>query len=339
MVFTLLPGLLLSCWAGPQWAADASKQVLRSFPPSPHVMPADSTMSIATMTMHQLFANETDSPNILDVLARLPASSETLVAKKHTRRVAVCVAGHLRTFIETGVHSALAKNAVQDADTYIVGHTGSYTGSASAQSGSEYLSSHAEALGNAHSPEIEQALNFAGLHTQDTYISNGDCSALQARWDASGVTGWTCRGNGNFMQIMWINECIRMIRTSGKEYDLIVRTRPDVGVFQEVNYNALVLNAVSYMPKADSGRSDWFFTIPQDIVNTWWDKIANMYAGGTNSLPDYTIFSGNGMHESQFPVAIVRSPTRVECERLPDLYLRSSCYQAEGNGYFGTIHH
>eukprot|EP00930_Biecheleria_cincta_P028262 TRINITY_DN1970_c0_g1_i6.p1 TRINITY_DN1970_c0_g1~~TRINITY_DN1970_c0_g1_i6.p1 ORF type:complete len:343 (+),score=51.66 TRINITY_DN1970_c0_g1_i6:63-1091(+) len=307
---------------------------------------ASATLPFAStsLSMHQLFANQSDSPNIMDVLARLPVAQIAMSAgeSKRAKKVAVCASGHFRTFIEPGVHSALAKHAVQvggaSVDTYIVGHLGNYAATASAQTGLGYQAAHARALGSAQTPEIQSAINYAGLNTKKTHISMGDCPALQAAWQAGGVTGRSCRPNGNFMQMMWLDECVRMVRTSGVAYDLIVRTRPDMGVFQPVDYNALPLNQVSFMPKDGypQFRADYFFAMPMSLVAAWWDSIANMYAGGEDSFPDLALFGdGAGMHETQFPAAIVRDASNVECFRLTDATLRLACQQTQNGHYFG----
>eukprot|EP00930_Biecheleria_cincta_P028264 TRINITY_DN1970_c0_g1_i9.p1 TRINITY_DN1970_c0_g1~~TRINITY_DN1970_c0_g1_i9.p1 ORF type:complete len:296 (+),score=43.65 TRINITY_DN1970_c0_g1_i9:204-1091(+) len=291
--------------------------------------------------MHELFANQSDSPNIMDVLARLPTGqvAMSMSESKRARKVAVCVSGHLRTFILPGVHSALAKHAVQvdgvSVDTYIVGHLGKYANTVSAFTGMGFQESHASALGNAQSPEVQSAIHYAGLNTKDTYISMGDCPALEAAWQADGIKGRGCKEFGSFLQIMWLDQCVRMVRTSGVAYDLIVRTRPDMGVFQPIDYNSLPLNQVSFMPK-DDGRADYFFAIPMSLVTAWWDGIANMYVGGEMQAPDFKIFGdGAGMHQTQFPAAIVRDPSKVECFRLMDAALRSACQQAQNGQYFG----
>lgn len=269
---------------------------------------------------------------------------------KRIKKVAVCVTGHLRTFIEPGVHSALAKNIAHDGvsvDTYIVGHTGTYAYTPRAKNGLSYLMAHTSALENANSPEILKAINFPGLNTRKAFITKGDCAALEASWHADGVTDRICHENGNFLQVMWIDKCIHMIRETGINYDLVLRTRPDVGVFQPVNYSALPWNRVGCMRKDDVPlcRADWFFAMSMPTVHTWWDRIASVYVDIEKSgrfgspIIEYTIFNDSPTFQTLFPAAIVRSPTEVECFRLMDVGLRSACEGLAAGGYFGNQVH
>jgi len=204
---------------------------------------------------------------------------------------------------------------------------------------------HASDLENASSLAIQKAIKFAGLNTKETYITKGgDCAALLAAWRKAGVTGRRCGPNKNFMQVMWIDHCVHMVRKSGVVYDLILRTRPDVGVFQSINYNALPLNAVSAMPKDEGGGADWFFAFPMSLVDTWWDRIASLYAAdAAGPLPDYTLFAPpfirGALYVTQFPAVIIRTPTHVECFRLQDVGLERACYQLQASGYFGDKVH
>ncbi|CAE8583017.1 unnamed protein product [Polarella glacialis] len=61
---------------------------------------------------------------------------------------------------------------------------------------------------------------------------------------------------------MWNDQCIRKVKQSGVQYDMIARTRPDIGVFDKINWNALSQARVSYMPENSGGNTDWFFSIP-----------------------------------------------------------------------------
>lgn len=307
-------------------------------------------------TMKQLFSNRSESPNIMDVFERLPGQKGTLISKnnKGAKKVAVCLAGHLRTFIEPGVYSAFAKNLAQEGvsvDTYVVGHLGSHAGNPWAkQHGLDYQQTHANLLENANSSAIQMAMKFPGLNVKKTLVTKGDCAALEAAWHADGVTGRSCRKpyeiDSNFMQIMWLDRCVHMVRTSGVAYDLLVRTRPDVGVFQPIDYSSLSLTAISFMDKEDGvSKADWFWTMPMSMVNAWWDRIVKDYVqfaepGGYPQVPspDFYIFNQGALTLTQFPAVIVRSPSEVECFRLMDSGLRNAC-KGLGDGYFGNTMH
>jgi len=85
------------------------------------------------------------------------------------------------------------------------------------------------------------------------------------------------------MQVMWLGHCIHKVRTSGVHYDLMVRIRPETGVFEPIPWTALSTTLVSYAQKKTRGRqsmADWFFTIPMPALNSWWDRFEGLYASG-----------------------------------------------------------
>lgn len=284
--------------------------------------------------------------SIIDVLARLPPLPRKLEKQAPaTYNVAVCIAGHVRTFIEPGVYTSIAANLIGTApggaaDAFVVGHLGGWKGS----KGNEleyqtWYSQHAADLNDPNSAAIQNAVKAPGMHTKVSHISEGTCSDLEQVWHHRGISGRTCIDDRSFLQIMWLDICIQDIKRSLVQYDLIVRTRPDVGIFAPLPWASVSQSTVSYTRKADSGNADWFFTMPMSTVDTWWEHIVSYYAQGSTDLPDYHLMNVETMNHVVFPVAIVRSPTVVECERIPDYGVSNECQDAAYRGYFGEAVH
>lgn len=281
-------------------------------------------------------------PNVMNWLGRAAraTSFEQSLAKKTHYRVAVCSTGHLRTFVQPGVYSGLVANLLQTlpgtTDLFLTGHLGYYAGSADAS----YTIQDKQGVTSAYDEALTRALKYVGLNGSQAEITQGDCSALQAAWRRDGITGRYCNGqSGDFMQIMWLDHCIRRVRQSGTKYDVLVRMRPDVGIFKPIY--SLDRESVSYMQKDAGGKADWFFTVPWATLETWWDPLAELYSYGGGGLPDYTLFEDTrGLTETDFPVAIVRGRRSAQCFRLVHSFEhRSDCYKKAPSGYFGDQIH
>jgi hypothetical protein len=146
------------------------------------------------------------------------------------------------------------------------------------------------------------------------------------------------------MQIMWLDHCIDKVRQSGVKYDLLVRTRPDVGIFAPMPWNNIDPHRICYMQKDNSSRADFTFTVPMDMLDAWWDNIMNVYKRedpDNEGAPDYVILnsdkvsSGRALKEVNFPAAIVRGSHSVECMRLvksPEY--KRDCERKEAAGFF-----
>jgi hypothetical protein len=188
---------------------------------------------------------------------------------------------------------------------------------------------------------LQEALEF--VNASWTLVGQGDCTALQNIWKNIGVSNRSCTNDSSFMQIMWLDACIQTVRMSNKQYDMIVRTRPDVGVFAPVPWGQVDRLRVGYMEKDADSRADWFFTIPTSVIETWWDMVVDLYLLGDGGLPDYTIFSDDQsaaiLSEVTFPAAIVRSSENVECFRIVSSeVLAKDCMNKAGSGYFKVLH-
>jgi hypothetical protein len=265
-------------------------------------------------------------------------------------RVAVAVTGHLRTFILPGVYKALAKNVIQTApggpaDVFLIGHTGIFAKSPDAKKHVAFLNK--QDLGEGSSA-VQKILSYRPLNIKYKLITDGSCEALKDAWKEDGIvmnrhcrgTGLMTRNEGIFMQVMWMDHAFHKIRTSDTKYSVIIRSRPDVGVFAPIDWRwSIAPNKISIMKKDAGGMADWFFSFPTHFLESWWDKIASVYLRGAKNSPDYYMFSHHikmvHVGRSFFPAAIVRNPDEVECFRLKyDVFEMKDCEKAEKSGYF-----
>jgi len=267
-----------------------------------------------------------------------------------THRVAVAVTGHLRTFILPGVYKALAKNVIQTApggpaDVFLIGHTGTFAKSPDAKKHVAFLNK--QDLGE-HSSAVQKVLSYRPLNIKYKLISDGSCEALKNAWKEDGIvmnrhcrgTGLNSRSEGIFMQVMWMDHAFHKIRTSDTKYSLIIRSRPDVGVFAPIDWRwSIAPNKISIMKKDAGGMADWFFSFPTHFLESWWDEIAHVYVRGAKNSPDYYMFTHHikmvHVGRSYFPAAIVRNSHELECFRLKyDVFEMKDCQKAEKSGYF-----
>jgi len=215
-----------------------------------------------------------DMPNIVDILGHLPSATSMVSQAKQSLsrdiKVAICSTGHLRTFSLPGMYSSLSKHLLRtgpdSVDLYLVGHLGAFRGSEDAQTTVQM-----DGPATADDVQLTQALGHLGLGSDHVEHTSGDCTALEESWARDGITGRVCKNNGNFMQMMWLDHCVHMVRSSGKQYDLLVRMRPDVGIFQPFPWDMVSKDHVTYMQKDAGGRVDWFVTVPWSTIDTWWD--------------------------------------------------------------------
>jgi len=219
---------------------------------------------------------------------------------------------------------------------FLVGHLGPFRGSADAQATIEM-----DGPTTVEDEEFIQALNHLELRGSDRVEStSGSCRDLEEKWGFDGINGRSCTANGYFMQMMWLDHCIHKVRNSGKQYDLLVRMRPDVGIFQPFPWEQLSRDKVTYMQKDAGGKVDWFFSVPWSTISTWWDPIAELYASGRGGLPDYTIFENqNGLAEQDFPVVIVRGKRSAQCWRIvTNSAFQQDCNQKTAAGFWEQLH-
>jgi len=304
------------------------------------IQPATSDPQVAGRS-----AQDPKLPSIVDMPGHLPpVPISVLQAKQNLSRginIAICSTGHLRTFSLPGMYSSLSNHLLRTApgvvDLFLVGHLGAFRGNGNAQ---YYLQM--DGPTTTDDGQFTQALAHLKLNGTDRVEdTSGDCKALEESWKRDGITGRSCNGNGYYMQMMWLDHCIHRVRNSGRHYDFLVRTRPDVGIFQPFPWDTISMDHVTYMTKDGGAKADWFFVVPWSLIKTWWDPNAKAYAEGyTDGLPDYTIFGNSSMLvERHLPVVMVRGKRAAQCWRLvtaPEL--QDDCVYKTYNGFWEELH-
>jgi len=264
--------------------------------------------------------------------------------------VAVCITGHLRTFVLKGVFSGIHKHLLTapgiQAGVFLLGHLGSFQGSADARATAwttpVVSSANDTRLTEAALPLLRPFIKHLEL------TDGGDCQALEASWASSRIPGsynprtWSCLNEGGYLQVMWMDRAIQEAMHSGDRYDVMLRTRPDVGVFAPIAWSQVSPMAVNFMPKDAGGKSDWFFVVAWSLIESWWDEtIIPGYKDRTlgGCCPDYVIFDrGEQLQQMDFPVVIVRDSQRADCFRLVSNFdLRQACFEKLGNGFWDRM--
>eukprot|EP00930_Biecheleria_cincta_P048504 TRINITY_DN33795_c0_g1_i1.p1 TRINITY_DN33795_c0_g1~~TRINITY_DN33795_c0_g1_i1.p1 ORF type:complete len:296 (-),score=38.62 TRINITY_DN33795_c0_g1_i1:260-1147(-) len=256
---------------------------------------------------------------------RLSSSSKT----------AVCATGHIRSLVLPSVHKSLKDNLLDttNADLFLVGGLGKsptesgqgtmYDAWRATQKSTEVLSE--------GSSEIQAVLNYLKPTYYELHL-NG-CTELQKAWATTGVKGRVCReghrGDGNFLQVMWVDHCFHKVRDDPKiNYDLIIRTRPDVGIFQKMQPALFPRTRIGFMTKEEGvGLTDWFMSFPKAQLPNWWDHTVQEYLAGWNEMLDANKPPTDERQEVRFPVVIVRHPDNAKCDSLPWDDLLRQCKQ------------
>merc|ERR1719265_1963948 len=109
-------------------------------------------------------------------------------------RVAVCATGHVRSFVNPGVHTSWipylfqAQGNSAEVKLFFEGHLGNYSGPTSGLSGhflganSDYLSSHG------YGSELEAAKDALSIfHKPHVQFDSGECADLEKFWTAKGI--------------------------------------------------------------------------------------------------------------------------------------------------------
>jgi len=140
--------------------------------------------------------------------------------------------------------------------------------------------------------------------------------------------------------MMWLDHCIDLVLNSSVRYDLILRMRPDIGVFAPIPWWNISLNRVSIMLKDSGGIADFFFTIPTKLIDGWWKRAVRQYLkGGSWRSIDTVLFSRKRMRVTNFPAVIVRDGYAAQCWRIVgSLADRQNCIAKEQAGYFAKLH-
>jgi len=292
--------------------------------------------------------------NLVDIFGSLPVVEGEAGKIGQAKRVAICATGHVRTFVLQGLYSGIKENLLDTnpgkVDVYFIGHAGADGADGAREKLADFIKAHADNINDPSDPGLKEALDFFGEALKHHEVHpDGSCADLERAWEKDGITDRQCKDDGNFLQMAWLDHCVRTVQKREEQYDILVRTRPDVGVFEPVDWNKISTSQVNYMQKDAGGRADWFFTIPTSAIDAYWKPVSEMYLGGATSLPDYTIFNGNFekdaegkylIEETAFPAAIVRGSNAVDCFRLvgQGMSFASECKQKESEGYFGKLH-
>merc|ERR1712224_220109 len=139
---------------------------------------------------------------------------------------------------------------------------------------------------------------------------------------------------------MGIDHCFQQAKKSGS-YDVFVRTRPDVAVFNPMPWMNFSLSELNYMPtKWRRGRwkDDSFFALPVNLLDSIWGPVMQDYVNGEESAPEKAMGDViDGGHNVTFPVVIVRSASGGRCYFVR-LDLQVQCKLLGQNNYFMTEH-
>lgn len=285
--------------------------------------------------------------------AGLQQSSSFMSQNSKELSAAVCCTGHLRTFGLPGMYSNFVKNLLESgakADLYFVGHLGKF--SPTDPGNGEKHPTEVDIL-SADDPSWKRASSFLGNHAKYVALTDGSCDDLEKAWAADGIMGRRCRNEdgwaidsstrtgGAFYQIMWLDHCIHQAMGSGNEYDVLVRTRPDIGIFAPVPWTQVDTHKLNVLANDNPSHADWFFVAPWSFLNTWWASVVTSYNKGEPGYPDYVIFNFSStetnkwLKVAQFPAIIVRGPKDVECFRLHESpAYRKTCEQTGPSDFF-----
>eukprot|EP00747_Dinoflagellata_sp_TGD_P121580 gnl/TRDRNA2_/TRDRNA2_173457_c0_seq6.p1 gnl/TRDRNA2_/TRDRNA2_173457_c0~~gnl/TRDRNA2_/TRDRNA2_173457_c0_seq6.p1 ORF type:complete len:354 (+),score=40.08 gnl/TRDRNA2_/TRDRNA2_173457_c0_seq6:52-1113(+) len=244
--------------------------------------------------------------SILPQLAALPLniSSEATQRKKNsTRRVAVCMTGHLRTFPWIGVHSSIAKFLMRgipgevDVDLYLYGHFGAF--------GNDRRSQRCKSEGpmNASDPALIRALGYKGLNLK--YVELHPTGSKEDWEHVEGVKAPRIH-NGAVVQWLWLDRCIRKTRAVTPPYDIVVRTRPDLAMCKPLQWEAVSDRRIDYKPGGKMSN-DEFFTIPKLFLDTYGDQLFRHFNWASVKHANHTTVQESSLgSEKVFAAKIVR---------------------------------
>lgn len=286
---------------------------------------------------------DTEETDLLERMGSLLAGKDLAIVdsvlqneREGSGKVAMCLTGHVRTLVLPGVHRALASNS-GNADLFIVAHMGN-----KGHPAGKVLPEMAALVSES---AVSEALNYLGMRVKYVEVHpESGCEFLREAWVKDGIANRTCDtepADPNFLQIMWIDHCFRQVLKSEQKYELLVRSRPDVGLFLPVQWSHVSRQLVQYMQKDWHGRADWFFTMPRALVKEYWHEIMYLYLPKYRHAPnpDYAIFNYAAtpcLQETAFPAVIVRGRHKAECWRMfgKARRFRDSCEKAVSSGYF-----
>lgn len=232
--------------------------------------------------------------------------------------VALCLVGHLRTFVLPGVYSSIVQMtalAPSGGDIYLVAHAAAYKGSIH-NSDNYFSDPHdtrlVEALAYLHGDARPEPQGYgvwklpepgpnrrAGLRLRHVEIhEQGNCSDLTAGWKSIGSVWDKCWDVGNYLQVMWVDYCVQLTSKGPEQYDFIVRSRPDIAILKPLPWPTIPGDRVGVIFKPGT-FADWFFIIPKGRLESYWSYVPRFYYdvgtefganGVKNKLVEFTIF-------------------------------------------------
>lgn len=237
---------------------------------------------------------------------------------------AMCIVGHIRTlpFVFGSLERFSLLNAL---DVYMVLQKGFQQGSTWLVHGSAYLGDQVEnkvierlqeQVGNKNAQSMKVAMLAVA--------QDGGCAEYSQKFriHQRELPHTDCKGHASNSQIRWQRTCFEMVLQSKIQYDRVVRTRPDVSIFQDIvldNYPRGFLHA-PVKKDASPVAGDWFYFLDYRDLKSWWGRVEQESLGYTQQepYPDYYLFKGCQLQRHHFPVVIVRSTSLAECCRLGD---------------------
>lgn len=258
-----------------------------------------------------------ESEDSTSVLQRLDQCKTEIVpgpVPQNIHRIAICSAGHARSFYRMSMPHALMHNLIDavpnggEADLFLFAHV---------ERGQPFGDRNKEQLFKTTAEEIaalEKALLVPGLRIKYKEIHHGSTpeelvrsfkkdnmtllddipsaplieqKRILTRPHDQGRSGDTL---ASAMQFLWMYRCfdkVQQVSTiDGRAYDLIVRTRPDILLFAQLPWSTLQMSKLNYMPRwqfqpanelRNFGGEDWFFAATPSVLSNYMAPLREKY--------------------------------------------------------------
>ena len=128
----------------------------------------------------------------------------------------------------------------------------------------------------------------------------------------------SCAASRNVvLQLGWVDHCFRRAEqhatAHGFEYDVYVRTRPDMFVGAPLPHH-LLPGIVYTGRKMDAPGSDQFFAVHKETYASWWRNLCLRCSCLGSCCAEYTIFKNQRVVQlGELNAMLVRRQNRVEC--------------------------
>jgi len=288
-----------------------------------------------------------DASLVLTMLSEFEKDADVYGSLKGTRaaqKVAVVAVGHVRTFILPGVYSSISTNLMGTfpgtADFFFVAHLGKYVDSWAHGAADVDVSSYLHAFNDSEEKAVTSVLD--GMKEYPTHVeihSGCSCHDLVDARTQFGTTGPDCESaNGHLMQVLWMDHAFQQVERSGP-YDIVVRIRPDVAVFEPFPWQLLSISEISYEQKRDFGMADWTFAFPFLFLKQTWPSVVDKFitqSKDPSASPD-VVWHFHG-REVNFPTVVVRSAGAASCKHVRDSALYAECLGLCSHRWFMEVH-